>query len=150
MVAADWLTLQQAQGIDFTLAWRHLAAAAGGDEAPLRALFTDSAGLDLWLPAWSARCVLDEGEEEAEVEGKYVAAGHARAARMRDVNPWVIPRNHLVEAALAAASDDDDLRPLQALLAAVRRPFEQTPDLAGFATPAPAAVTACYRTYCGT
>jgi hypothetical protein len=32
----------------------------------------------------------------------------------------------------------------------VRRPYEEAPELARFGEPAPAAVTACYQTFCGT
>ena len=42
-LAEDWLALLHAQRMDFTLAWRHLAEAATGDEAPLRALCSDPA-----------------------------------------------------------------------------------------------------------
>jgi uncharacterized protein YdiU (UPF0061 family) len=69
---------------------------------------------------------------------------------MRRVNPLVIARNHRVEEALAAASDADDLVPFERLLAAVRRPYDDVPEAAPYAEPAPAAVTACYRTFCGT
>ena len=73
-----------------------------------------------------------------------------RAARMRLANPWIIPRNHKVEQALNAAMHDDDLAPFERLLAAVRRPFDEGPSLAPYAEPAPAEVTACFRTFCGT
>ena len=69
---------------------------------------------------------------------------------MRAINPWLIPRNHRVEAALAAASDDGDLEPFEQLLHALRRPYEEDPHLARFAEPAPAAFTASYQTFCGT
>jgi uncharacterized protein YdiU (UPF0061 family) len=69
---------------------------------------------------------------------------------MRRVNPWVIARNHRVEEALSAASDEGDHAPFERLLAAVRRPFDEAAELAPYAEPAPAAVTACYRTFCGT
>ena len=69
---------------------------------------------------------------------------------MRRVNPCVIPRNHRVEEALAAGVDDDDLGPFERLLAALRRPFDETADAAAYAEPAPAEVTAGYRTFCGT
>jgi uncharacterized protein YdiU (UPF0061 family) len=55
-----------------------------------------------------------------------------------------------VEEALAAASDEGRLEPFERLLEAVRRPFDESDDLAPYAEPAPAAVTACYRTFCGT
>ena len=69
---------------------------------------------------------------------------------MRSVNPWIIPRNHRVEEALAAASDSDDLGLFERLLDAVRHPFEESAGNASYAEPAAAEVTAGYRTFCGT
>ena len=50
----------------------------------------------------------------------------------------------------AASLSDRDLAPFEALLAAVRRPYDDAAELALYAEPAPADVTACYRTFCGT
>jgi uncharacterized protein YdiU (UPF0061 family) len=69
---------------------------------------------------------------------------------MRRANPWIIPRNQRVEEALEAASTQDDLGPFERLLAAVRAPFDELPEHASYAEPAPAAVTARYQTFCGT
>jgi serine/tyrosine/threonine adenylyltransferase len=138
-LVADWLALLQQGQADFTLAWRHLADAREGRPAALRALFTEPTLPDAWLARWMAR-----SEAEGAPNTETVAAG------MRRVNPWVIPRNHQVEAALNAASAEGDLVPFQALLAALQRPFDSGPEQAPFAEPAPAAVTACYRTFCGT
>jgi uncharacterized protein YdiU (UPF0061 family) len=142
----DWLALLQAGRVDFTLGWRRLADAATDDEAPLRALFTDGRALDEWLARWRDRCA-----SEDRSEGKASAmAGIERAGAMRRANPWVIPRNHRVEEALAAASGDGDLAPFERLLDALRRPYDESSELAPYAEPAPAAVTACYQTFCGT
>ncbi len=140
-LADDWLTLLHDQGVDFTLAWRRLADAAANDEQPLRALFRDPQAPEVWLARWHARCASD---------GDGSSVGAQRAARMRRVNPWIIPRNHRVEEALAAASDNDDLAPFEQLLGALRRPYDELEEHAAYAEPAPAAVTACYRTFCGT
>jgi serine/tyrosine/threonine adenylyltransferase len=160
-LASDWLALVHRERIDFTLAWRRLADAAAGDEAPLRALFTSDTGgtggtgdtgeagaADAWLARWRARCAADDASDD----GSDDVMGHdgARAARMRAVSPFVVPRNHRVEEALAAASDDGDLAPFERLLAAVRRPFEESPELAPYGEPAAAEVTATYQTFCGT
>ncbi|MCW5636477.1 MAG: YdiU family protein [Rubrivivax sp.] len=151
-MADDWLSLLQRERIDFTLAWRRLADAAAGDEAPLRALFVDDArSPDAWLDRWHTRCAVDDAAAGVEAgSGAAPEARRARAARMRRVNPFSIPRNHRVEEALAAASNDGDLVPFERLLAAVRRPFDETPELAPYGEPAPAALTAGYRTFCGT
>jgi uncharacterized protein YdiU (UPF0061 family) len=143
-LARDWLSLLQEGRADFTLAWRRLADAAAGDEAPLRALFADPRLPDAWLDRWRSRCAAEDGGTGGE------AAGLARAAAMRGVNPYVIPRNHRVEEALAAASDSGDLAPFERLLAALRRPYDEDESLAPWAEPAPPAVTACYQTFCGT
>ena len=131
--------LLDAQGVDFTLAWRRLADAAAGNDALLEALFADDEALRDWLARWRDRCGC-EGE----------AAAATRVQRMRRANPWIIPRNHRVEEALEAASEHDDLAPFERLLAALRNPFEEEPAHAAYAEPAPAAVTACYQTFCGT
>jgi len=142
----DWLSLLHAERVDFTLGWRRLADAAAGDEAPLRALFADVRAPDAWLARWRARYA----SESVSAQHGAAIAGLERAEAMRSVNPNVIARNHRVEEALAAASDQGDLAPFQRLLDALRQPYDEAHELAPYAEPAPAAVTACYRTFCGT
>jgi uncharacterized protein YdiU (UPF0061 family) len=146
-LADDWLALLHRHRVDFTLAWRRLADAAAGDEGALRALFADPQAPGAWLERWRARCAAVDAAES------YGAAGSLRAdraARMRRVNPWVIARNHRVEEALAAASNGGDLAPFDRLLAALRRPYDEVPEHARYAEPAPAEVTERYQTFCGT
>ncbi|VWX61182.1 conserved hypothetical protein [Burkholderiales bacterium 8X] len=138
-LANDFLALMHAQSVDFTLGWRGLADAAAGDEAALRGLFADQDALSAWLARWRERC-----------EREHAVPAEQRAVRMRRANPWIIPRNHRVEEALAAASGQGDLGPFERLLSALQNPFETRPELAAYAEPAPAAVTACYQTFCGT
>ena len=137
-LANDWLTLLEANQVDFTLAWRRLADATAGDVAPLERLFQDRPALHAWLERRQARLAREAGPADA-------------AARdMRRVSPIYIPRNERVEAALAAASDSGDLGPFEDLLAAVTKPFDERPGLERFAEPAPKQFTSCYRTFCGT
>ena len=145
-LASDWLSLLQRGAVDFTLAWRRLADAAAGDEAPLRALFDDAAAPDAWLARWRERLARDDGSESAGA----AALGRVRADRMRRVSPWLIPRNHRVEEALAAASDDGDIGPFDRLLTALRSPYLETDAGCIYAEPAPAEVTERYQTFCGT
>ena len=67
---------------------------------------------------------------------------------MDRVNPIYIPRNHLVEEALAAATAGD-LEPFRRLVDVLAAPFEERPGLEAFAAPAPPSFGA-YRTFCGT
>ena len=138
-LADDWLALLHRQKVDHTLAWRHLADAATGDEEPLRALFAEPAALQPWLVRWRALCAVEDAAPAA-----------ARAEALRAVNPWIIPRNHRVEEALAAASDHDDLGPFERLLHALQSPFTSDTRLARYAEPAPRELTARYQTFCGT
>jgi len=140
-LAEGWLALLQREQVDYTLAWRRLCDAAAGDANPLRALFAEPSAIKPWLDLWLARC--------AQEDGTAPAAASERAARMRLVNPWVIPRNHGVEAALAAATEGD-MQPFNELLAALRKPFEETQASARFGQPAPQQLTASYQTFCGT
>jgi len=120
----------QAAGADFTLTFRRLADDAGAGALP-------GAGLEAWLPQWRARLARDpQGPAE-------------RGAAMRAVNPAVIPRNHRVEAALAAAVYEGDFGPFERLHAILASPYEVPPDAAAFMAP-PAAVDPAYRTFCGT
>ena len=137
-LAEDWLALLQAQGVDFTLSWRRLADAAAGNEQPLRALFGKQQTLDDWLGRWRARC-------DAENIG-----AEDRAMQMRSVSPWLIPRNHRVEEALDAASLDGDMKPFETLLRALSTPYEESPDYAHLAEPAPPDFTRAFQTFCGT
>jgi uncharacterized protein YdiU (UPF0061 family) len=142
-LADDWLALLQAHGVDHTLGWRQLAHAVeeeGAGGASLAGLFPPAGALALgeWLERWRRRLAGEAGDAAA------------RAAAMRRASPWIIPRNHRVEEALSAASDRGDLQPFEQLLEALRHPFDEHPLHARYAEPAPAAATACYRTFCGT
>jgi protein adenylyltransferase len=114
--------------VDHTSFYRMLGRAARGDVEPARGLFVDLARFDGWLARWRA---LDPD-----------------ADTMDRVNPAYIPRNHLVEEALAAATDGD-LDPLSRLLAAVTAPYAERPGLERYTEPAPDDFGA-YRTFCGT
>ncbi|HEX7309050.1 protein adenylyltransferase SelO [Lentzea sp.] len=125
----DLLALMQADHVDFTSFFRHLSAAARGDAEPARSLFLDLAGIDAWIARWR--------EQDPD------------AGAMDRVNPVYVPRNHLVEEALAAGAGGD-LTPVHELLKAVTRPFDARPGLEHFSAPAPQDFSATYRTFCGT
>lgn len=69
---------------------------------------------------------------------------------MRLNNPSVIPRNHLVEEALAAAVDEGDLAPMAGLLEVLTHPWDDLPaDKSRYRAPPPPDQCG-YRTFCGT
>jgi uncharacterized protein YdiU (UPF0061 family) len=124
----ELLSLLHKEKVDYTTFLRALGATARGNLEPARGLLLDLASFDDWSERW--------------------LAFRPDAERMDAVNPIYLPRNHLVEAALAAATGGD-LDPLSTLLAAVSAPYEERPGLDALAEPAPATFGA-YRTFCGT
>jgi len=146
LLARDWLDMLQSASVDFTLAWRRLADAALGDERPLRSLFADPQVPGIWLERWRARCQ----QEDSALGGDPAGAGAQRAASMRLASPFLIARNHRVEQALAAAWEQGELQLFERLLGAVQRPFQDNPEVADLAEPAPIELTARYQTFCGT
>lgn len=63
-------------------------------------------------------------------------------------NPAFIPRNHLVESALAAA-EQNDLSPMERLLEVLAAPYDHARHAPDFRQPAPD-IGAGYQTFCGT
>jgi uncharacterized protein YdiU (UPF0061 family) len=135
-LTGDFLALLAADRVDFTLAFRALSGAAE-DAAALRALFADGEAFDAWADRWRARVAGENGGPEAA------------SATIRAANPVFIPRNHLVEAALAAATERSDFAPFEALLGVLSRPYQDDPALAAYAI-GPREEERVRLTFCGT
>jgi uncharacterized protein YdiU (UPF0061 family) len=114
--------------VDHTSAYRALASSARGDDEPVRGLFLDLAEVDEWLARW----------RQQEPDGEL----------MDRTNPLYIPRNHLVEEALAAATAGDTA-PFDRLVDVVTSPYDERPGLERYTEPAPGDF-GTYRTFCGT
>ena len=136
-LATGFVTAMAGNKVDYTLAFRYLANSVLGDEEPLRALFSDPSAFDRWSQHWRARLARESMAPIARVES------------MRRANPAFIPRNHRVEEALSAAVERDDFAPFDTLLNILSHPFDDQPEFAAFAEPAPDG-QGCYRTFCGT
>jgi uncharacterized protein YdiU (UPF0061 family) len=121
-------TLVHAERVDHTSFFRTLSRAARGHADSVRGLFVDVAAFDSWAQRWRAL-----GPD---------------ADLMDRNNPIYIPRNHLVEEALAAGTAGD-LDPLGRLLGAVTRPYDERPGLEGYAAGAQEDF-GTYQTFCGT
>jgi uncharacterized protein YdiU (UPF0061 family) len=124
----DLVGLLQKNRVDHTSFFRHLGSAARGDAEPARGLFLDLGDFDAWTERWRAL-----GPDPDLMDRS---------------NPVYIPRNHLVEEALAAATAGD-LDPLGRLLEAVTSPYVERAGLERYASPAPEDFGR-YRTFCGT
>lgn len=128
------LAWMHAARADYTNTFAALATGRRPDAAP-----AGEGEFDGWLAAWRARAAREPDGPDAV------------AARQRAHCPAVIPRNHRMEAVLAAA-ERGEIGPLERWLAVLAKPY----DHAGAAelpaedrAPAPDG-GAGYRTFCGT
>src|SRR6478752_8642365 len=134
----DLLDAMAKNQADFTLTFRRLGdAAADADNDSVRAQFTDPAAFDEWAIRWRQR-LTEEPQSGAE-----------RQAAMRAVNPAFIPRNHRVEAVIAAAVNNDDYALFEELLTVLSKPYENQPSFAAYADP-PMPEQRVLQTFCGT
>jgi uncharacterized protein YdiU (UPF0061 family) len=132
----DLLALLHAQHVDLTRFFRALSSHLRPDHprrGQARSLFTEPDAFDAWAARWEALLPPDRD---------------AVAAAMDRVNPAYIPRNHVVEDALAAATAGD-MAPFHRLVEVVSRPFLERAGLDRYAEPAPAG-SRPHVTYCGT
>ena len=136
-LATGFLTAMEGKKVDYTLAFRYLADGALGQEEPIRALFGDPSAYDIWSGHWRARLARE------------TVVPSVRAQAMRRATSAFIPRNHRVEEALSAAVERGDYAPFETLLNILSHPFDDRPEFAAFAEPAPEG-RGCYRTFCGT
>ena len=127
-LSTDLFDLLEKNHVDLTSFFRRLSVAARGDREPARSLVLDLAGIDAWLDTWLALA--------------------PDPAVMDRTNPAYVPRNHLVEEALDAATSGD-LAPVTSLVDVIRQPYAERPGLERYAAPAPDDFGR-YVTYCGT
>lgn len=130
-LAQSLLTWMQKAKADFTNTFRDLSA-----DGPLTGDRYQDPAFQAWYARWQLRL---------NQEGRPGPVAHTA---MRNRNPAVIPRNHRVEEALAAAENDHELSVLDRLLSVLSKPFEAGSDAASYREPP--ADECNYRTFCGT
>ena len=132
----ELLTTLQSRNVDYTSCFRTFSAVLAGGAGGLGAV-VDADVLKPWLDSWRARLAI-EGRNARSV-----------ADEMNAVNPVYVPRNHLVEEALDAASGGA-MEPFERLHDPVRHPFHARAGFERYAEPAPQSFTRYYQTFCGT
>ena len=130
-LAQDLLALMARNAADFTLTFRGL------NDGSARGQFGDAAGFDQWAARWRERLSQESGDERA------------RGAAMAASNPWLIPRNHLVEEAIAAAVDAQDFSPFETLVSVLAAPYDEQPGFSRYGEP-PKPEQIVHQTFCGT
>jgi uncharacterized protein YdiU (UPF0061 family) len=130
----DLLTVMQQLGLDYTHTFRAL-----GDVNRLEILKRQDHRIKQWLERWES-CLARDGLNPELIK-----------ENVNQVNPTVIPRNHLVEDALKAAVEDANLSPTKELLTVIAQPFNNVPEQYDrYLIPPKRSEQLCYRTFCGT
>ena len=124
---SDLLNLMQRSHADYTNSFNALTHL----DTPI-----DTKEFSDWKKRWQAR--LDQNDKAIELSQDL----------MRSFNPIVIPRNHLVEEALEAATEGD-MKPLLRLLEVIKKPYEESDYEALYRSP-PEPSERVYQTFCGT
>jgi len=130
-LAGDFLSCLQQTEADYTNTLRDLAL----DPLPDQPIFRHPTFTD-WQHRWQTR----RSRQKEPIQ--------ASCALMNTRNPAVIPRNHRVEEALAAA-ERGDISVLETLLGILSRPYELAPEHETYREPPPPSFLP-YRTFCGT
>ncbi|NWK55903.1 YdiU family protein [Verrucomicrobiaceae bacterium N1E253] len=128
----DALSLMANQSVDYTLFFRRLTQCASGESGGLLSdLFDDPEPFDEWFSVWSAH-----------------ALPHGAVDRMRSANPVLIPRNHRVEQAIAAAYAGD-FSVFHRLLGVLAHPYDDQAENEPYERP-PTPDEVVHATFCGT
>ncbi len=139
-LAEGFLSVLQHQNIDYTNSFRNLTASS----KKIMVLFNNTALFKQWYNDWKNRC----DAESMSGDAKSILSDE-RVKRMNAANPIYIPRNHLVEAALKAATSDGDYSQFEKLISVLENPFKQRQGLEKYAAPAPQEF-GNYKSFCGT
>ena len=138
-LAADLLARMADGGVDYTIFFRRLCAAAkdSSEDDAIASLFAEPGVFHGWSRVWRRRLARED------------VASDARAAAMRLANPAFVPRNHRIAQAIEAAVRRDDFAPFETLVRVLSRSYEDQPELAHLADP-PRPDERVVQTFCGT
>lgn len=130
-LVVDLLDAMQAQQADYTDTFLALTFDKETEDT-----FTTTTEFKKWKQRWQER-LGQEGQSWSDVQDK-----------MKQHNPALIPRNHLVEDALQAAVQEEDYQPMQKLMNALENPYAHSGSQEALAQiPVP---DTPYQTFCGT
>ena len=129
---AELLSWMHQNKADHTNTFCHLM-----DDLIQKNKFFENKEFNYWKQQWKNRSKLYGNSPEKSLQ------------TMHEANPLVIPRNHLVEEALNAATENNDLTKVKELLKILKDPYKNKSNIDHYqSTPIPGKER--YKTYCGT
>ncbi|WP_419875115.1 protein adenylyltransferase SelO [Candidatus Pristimantibacillus sp. PTI5] len=126
------LGMMQKDQADYTNTFKALTF-----DKPEDSVLFDSTEFKQWHKQWQARL---GRQQESKADSQQL---------MRNSNPAVIPRNHRVEEALAAAVKQGDYSVMERLLEVLANPYAHAPEQEEYCA-LPGQSNLPYRTFCGT
>jgi len=118
-LVGEMLSLMAASRVDYTRWFRGLT-----EPAALRTMVQDVERFGAWVTRYTERLAAENREPDLRREG------------MNRTNPVYVLRNHLAQRAIARA-EQGDFSEIEKLHGILRRPFDDRPESAGYAEPAP-------------
>ena len=139
VLVQDLMTLMHEAKTDLTLTFRRLSDLADQQQtsAGVNSIFKLPDTFAPWLEQWQQRLLSDPQNSST------------RQSAMYSINPVFIPRNHLVEEAIEAASNEQDFEPFHKLVDILAQPFVFNKELSRYALP-PRPEQVVKQTFCGT
>ena len=133
-----FLTIMFEQKTDFTLTFRKLSESLENQEKKMNffSLFKNEKLITNWHNNWMERLNKEKSSKE-KISNK-----------MKNKNPLVIPRNHLVEKAINKAVEKCDFSMVNDLVEVLKKPFETNKKINLFEPPKPG--EDIKNTFCGT
>jgi len=129
-LATDLLNWMEKNKVDYTNTFCHLMNIDTKDNIYKKKDFLN------WTKEWEKRSELNNSNKEKKIK------------LMKKNNPLIIPRNHIVEEALAKA-ENGDLDKIKDLLKVLKDPLNDQTKITKYQMPAPIS-NEKYQTYCGT
>ncbi len=133
----ELLDIMHKNHIDFTHMFRNLTDAAIGDNTSTLALFNNPESIAHWLEKWKKRSELED------------LSGQKQALKMNNVNPVYIPRNHIMEEVIEAATSSNDFTAFETFLKVLEKPYDKIKGYEKYAQHPPDSFGS-YTTFCGT
>lgn len=146
-LCTDLLAFMQQHQLDFTLTFTRLTKLVEPENnvsaSDVFYQLNDDAldAFNNWIQRWQTtlkQSLTQQGLTQADA-----------ATLMKKANPLYIPRNHIVEAALDAAVEDNNFKPFYDLIDCLSKPYQQHPQHDYFSAP-PMADQIVRATFCGT
>jgi len=122
---------------DYTLSFRYLSESLKSKEDRLKAQFQEHKRLDGWLQKW-IKTLKNKKLNKKDVINI-----------MDKANPLFIPRNHLLERIINAATENNDFSEMKTLLKVFNSPYKEQTENKAYSKP-PKSDEIVKQTFCGT